>query len=126
VELEGGIWLQSKAPPLNHEVAAIKRGRWQSAPLVSQRGYEAVSTVSRAEPPRGDDLFGTQSRFGGRFRGRRDPASSRPDFIGHEPHEPDAPDGPWYKDFGSFKICGEGEFPKTFLFKGQPAKGKAR
>lgn len=19
---------------------------------------------------------------------------------------PDAPDGPWYKDFGSFKICG--------------------
>jgi hypothetical protein len=38
---------------------------------------------------------------------------------------PDAPDGPWYKDFGSFKICGEGEFPKTFLLKGQPAKGKA-
>ena len=35
---------------------------------------------------------------------------------------PDAPDGPWYKDFGSFKICGEGEFPKTFLLKGQPAK----
>jgi len=39
--------------------------------------------------------------------------------------EPEAPDGPWYKDFGSFKICGEGEFPKTFLLKGQPAKGKA-
>lgn len=38
--------------------------------------------------------------------------------------EPDAPDGLWYKDFGSFKICGEGEFPKTFLLKGQPAKGK--
>jgi hypothetical protein len=37
--------------------------------------------------------------------------------------EPDAPDGPWYKDFGSFKICGEGKFPKTFLLKGQPAKG---
>src|SRR5213594_1779138 len=37
--------------------------------------------------------------------------------------EPEAPDGPWYKDFGSFKICGEGEFPKTFLLKGQPAKG---
>jgi hypothetical protein len=30
-----------------------------------------------------------------------------------------------YKDFGSFKICGEGEFPKTFLLKGEPAKGKA-
>jgi hypothetical protein len=38
--------------------------------------------------------------------------------------EPEAPDGPWYKDFGSFKICGEGEFPKTFLLKGQAAKGK--
>src|SRR2546422_1264495 len=31
--------------------------------------------------------------------------------------EPEAPDGPWYKDFGSFKICGEGKFPKTFLLK---------
>ena len=39
--------------------------------------------------------------------------------------EPEAPDGPWYKDFGSFKVCGEGEFPKTFLLKGQVAKGKA-
>ena len=38
---------------------------------------------------------------------------------------PEAPAGPWYKDFGLFKICGEGEFPKTFLLKGQPAKGKA-
>jgi hypothetical protein len=37
--------------------------------------------------------------------------------------EPDAPDGPWYKDFGSFKICGEGQFPKTFLLRGQPARG---
>jgi hypothetical protein len=39
--------------------------------------------------------------------------------------EPEAPAGSWYKDFGSFKICGEGELPKTFLLKGQPAKGKA-
>lgn len=38
--------------------------------------------------------------------------------------EPEAPDGPWYKDFGSFKICGEGEYPKTFLLAGQAAKGK--
>ena len=38
--------------------------------------------------------------------------------------EPEAPDGPWYKDFRSFKICGEGRFPKTFLMKGQVAKGK--
>jgi len=39
--------------------------------------------------------------------------------------EPEASDRPSYKDFGSFKICGEGEFPKTFLLKGQAAKGKA-
>jgi hypothetical protein len=38
--------------------------------------------------------------------------------------EPEAPDGPWRKDFGSFKICGEGKFPKTFLLVGQSAKGK--
>jgi hypothetical protein len=38
--------------------------------------------------------------------------------------EPDAPDGPWYKDFGSFKICGEGKYPKTFLLRGQVARGK--
>jgi hypothetical protein len=39
--------------------------------------------------------------------------------------EPDAPDGPWYKDFGSFKVCGEGKVPKTFLLRGQAAKGKS-
>jgi hypothetical protein len=39
--------------------------------------------------------------------------------------EPDAREGEWYKDFGSFKICGEGKFPKTFLMKGQVARGRA-
>jgi hypothetical protein len=39
--------------------------------------------------------------------------------------DPDAPEGEWYKDFGSFKICGEGKFPKTFLMKGQAARGRA-
>jgi len=38
--------------------------------------------------------------------------------------EPDAPDGPWYKDFGSFKIYGLGKYPKTFLLRGQPAQGQ--
>jgi len=38
--------------------------------------------------------------------------------------EPAVPEGDWYKDFGSFKICGEGKFPKTFLVKGQVAKGQ--
>lgn len=39
--------------------------------------------------------------------------------------QPEVPEGNWYKDFGSFKICGHGKFPKTFLLKGQPAKGQA-
>jgi hypothetical protein len=38
--------------------------------------------------------------------------------------EPDAPEGDWFKDFGSFKICGEGKYPKTFLLRDQLAKGE--
>ena len=38
--------------------------------------------------------------------------------------EPEVPDGDWFRDFGSFKICGEGKYPKTFLLAGQPAKGQ--
>ena len=26
---------------------------------------------------------------------------------------PQVPEGDWYKDFGSFKICGSGSYPKT-------------
>ncbi len=37
---------------------------------------------------------------------------------------PDVPEGAWYKDFGSFKICGEGAYPKTFLLAGQTATGR--
>ena len=38
---------------------------------------------------------------------------------------PEVPEGDWYKDFGSFKLCGHGSLPKTFLVKGQIAKGTA-
>jgi hypothetical protein len=37
---------------------------------------------------------------------------------------PTVPEGDWYKDFGSFKICGRGPYPKTFLSSGQAAKGE--
>src|ERR1017187_507867 len=33
--------------------------------------------------------------------------------------KPEVPDDDWYKDFGSFKICGKGALPKTFLLRGQ-------
>lgn len=38
--------------------------------------------------------------------------------------KPVVPEGLWYKDFGSFKLCGEGRYPKTFLLVGQSAKGQ--
>lgn len=39
--------------------------------------------------------------------------------------EPWAPDGDWYKDFGSFILCGKGEYPKTVLKKGMKPFGTA-
>jgi hypothetical protein len=36
---------------------------------------------------------------------------------------PEVPEGDWYKDFGSLKICGRGALAKTFLLRGQVAKG---
>ncbi|MGH9449706.1 MAG: hypothetical protein ACRD11_04110 [Terriglobia bacterium] len=38
--------------------------------------------------------------------------------------KPNVPEGPWYKDFGSFKLCGAGGYPKTFLLPGQVARGQ--
>jgi hypothetical protein len=38
--------------------------------------------------------------------------------------KPEVPEGSWYKDFGSFKLCGEGKYPKTFLLAGQTATGQ--
>jgi len=37
--------------------------------------------------------------------------------------QPDVPEIPWYKDFGSFTICGSGEFPKTVLAQGMAPFG---
>jgi hypothetical protein len=37
---------------------------------------------------------------------------------------PNGPDGDWYKDFGSFLICGRGECPKTVLAKGMAPFGE--
>jgi hypothetical protein len=37
--------------------------------------------------------------------------------------QPEVPVGDWFKDFGSFKICGQGPLAKTFLLPGQAAHG---
>ncbi len=38
--------------------------------------------------------------------------------------KPSVPEGRWYKNFGSFKLCGEGSYPKTFLLPNQLAAGQ--
>jgi len=38
--------------------------------------------------------------------------------------DPDVPGGDWYKDFGTFKLCGTGQYPSTFLMAGQAARGR--
>ena len=37
---------------------------------------------------------------------------------------PDVPNGLWFKDFGTFKLCGNGKLPSIFLTAGQIASGK--
>ena len=39
--------------------------------------------------------------------------------------KPEVPEGDWYKDFGSFKLCGRGSLAKTFLLRGHVGKGEA-
>lgn len=39
--------------------------------------------------------------------------------------KPTAPEGKWYKDFGSFKLCGEGRYPKTFLLSAKSHQVKS-
>jgi hypothetical protein len=39
-------------------------------------------------------------------------------------HSPRVPAGKWYKDFGTFKLCGEGGTPLTFLEQGQVPFGE--
>ena len=37
--------------------------------------------------------------------------------------QPEAPEGDWFKDLGSFKLCGTGELPKTVLLSNMKPYG---
>jgi len=37
--------------------------------------------------------------------------------------DPEVPDGPWWKNFGTFKLAGDGQYPRTFLTRDQVAFG---
>jgi hypothetical protein len=39
--------------------------------------------------------------------------------------QPEVPETDWYKDFGSFKLCGRGPYPSTFLLRGHVAHGES-
>ena len=38
--------------------------------------------------------------------------------------DPEVPEGRWFKRFGDFTLCGEGELAKTFLVRGQLPDGE--
>ncbi len=58
----------------------------------------------------------------GSCRERRVSANDLFELAEWKAQDPDVPDGD--KDFGTFKLCGKGKFPSTFLLPGQAAKGK--
>jgi len=37
----------------------------------------------------------------------------------------EVPETDWYKNFGSFKLCGREPYPATFLLRGQAAHGES-
>ena len=45
------------------------------------------------------------------------------DFLRWLDTNPTVPQGKWFKRFGDFVICGEGELVKTFLLPGQSVIG---
>lgn len=59
-----------------------------------------------------------------RLRGRRIRAEDLWRLKLWRESKPEAPEGPWFEDFGSFKIRGEGRYPKTSRLGGQVARGK--
>ena len=82
--------------------------------------------VTASKPGRTDDgpPLTTRDHLLGRRRDRKITAEDHYQLKLWRQSDPDAPDAPWYKYFGSFKVCGDGEYPKTFLLRGQPAQGR--
>ncbi|MBM3784416.1 MAG: hypothetical protein FJW30_08645 [Acidobacteria bacterium] len=60
-----------------------------------------------------------------RAKGRQTSQSDLFALAEWKAEDPDAPAGDCYKDFGTFKLCGNRRFPSTFLLRGQPARGKS-
>lgn len=79
-----------------------------------------------AKIARWDELPGAvRQHLADRMRGRNISIQHLNELRKWYESNPEVPEGPWYKDFGDFKLCGHGRLPKTFLLRGQVATGKA-
>ena len=73
-----------------------------------------------------DDLpLGVRQHLIDRMRDRRISITDLNELRLWMESHPEVPEGHWYKDFGSFKICGQGPLAKTFLARGQAANGES-
>jgi hypothetical protein len=81
--------------------------------------------VTDAEDPVGESPAALRQHLFDRLAERKITAQDLYQLKLWRESNPEAPDGEWYKDFGTFKVCGTGQFPKTFLLKGHAARGKA-
>jgi hypothetical protein len=54
-----------------------------------------------------------------RIAGRNIPPSALIALNNWLESDPDVPAGQWFKRFNGFILCGDGEFPKTFLLPNQ-------
>jgi hypothetical protein len=67
---------------------------------------------------------GIREHLGDRARTRAIEAPDLRALLAWIVTDPNLPDGAWCKDFGSFKLVGEGAIPKTFLTRDQPCYGE--
>ena len=67
--------------------------------------------------------FGVREHLRDRVRLRSIDAADLTALLAWVNTEPDLPEGTWCRDFGSFKLVGEGAIPKTFLTRDQACFG---
>jgi len=60
---------------------------------------------------------GVKQHLMDRLKDRRITASDMQALTGMDSPYPQVPSGKWFKNFGTFKLCGEGNTPLTFLEK---------
>jgi hypothetical protein len=68
--------------------------------------------------------IGVKQHLMDRLKDRRITASDLQALQEWIAHAPPVPNGKWFKNFGTFKLCGEGDTPLTFLEKDQIPYGE--